>query len=150
MGRRYSITDDQTMTTTPGDSVLSVVGTTTIRPKVYDVIVSTIGTPADNAIEYLLQNHSADGTGDALTPTPIDSGDPAAGGACLGNHTVEPTYTAGEIMLRFGLNQRATYRWVAAPGSEIVLPASATNGIGLMGFHASCTELYTGTILFEE
>jgi hypothetical protein len=150
MGRNYSITDDQTMTASPGDSVLSLVGTTGIRPSVYDVLVGTTGTPVDNALEFFLQNHSADGTGDALTPTPLDYGDPAAGGTYLGNHSVEPTYTAGEIMLKFGLNQRATFRWVASPGSEIVLPASATAGVGLMGMHASYTGLYTGTILFEE
>ena len=150
MGRRYSITDDQAMTASPGDSVLSLVGTTGIRPKIYDVIVGTTGTPADNALEYFLHAHTADGTGDALTPTALDSGDPAAAGAYLGNHSAEPTYTSGEIFWQAGVNQRATFRWVAAPGSEIVLPASATAGAGLYGMHASYTGLYTGTILFEE
>ncbi len=150
MGRKYAIIDDQAMVSTPGDSVLSLVGTTGIRPSIYDVLVGTTGTPADNALEFLLQNHTADGTGDALTPTALDSGDPPAGGAYLGNHSAEPTYSAGEVLLKFGLNQRATFRWVAAPGSEIVLPASATAGAGLVGFHASYTGLYTGAILFEE
>jgi len=130
--------------------VLSLVGTTGIRPKIFDVIVGSSGTPADNALEFWLGIHSADGEGDALTPTALDTGDPAAGGAYLGNHTTEPTYTADATLLRFALNQRATFRWVAAPGSEIVLAASATAGAGLVGFHASYTGLYTGTILFEE
>lgn len=150
MSRKYVIQDDQAMTATPGDSVLSLVGTTTVRPKIFDLIVGTTGTADDNAIEYRLANHSADGTGDALTPTPLDSGDPAAAGAYLGNHSGEPTYTAGEILLLIGLHQRATFRWCAVPGSEIVLPASATAGAGLVGFNGTYVGLYTGTIMFEE
>jgi len=150
MGRRYSIADDQAMTATPGDSVLSIVGTTDVRPRIYDLIFGTTGTPADTMIQYLLQRFTADGTGDALVPTALDSGDPTAVGAFLGNHSAEPTYTAGEILLQVALNQRATFRWVASPGSEIVLPAHATNGAGFMGMHASYVGLYSATMLFEE
>jgi len=52
-----------------------------------------------------------------------------AGGS---NHTVEPTYTAGAFLLTVDLNQRATFRWVAPPGGELVTPATNANGAGVL------------------
>ena len=47
-------------------------------------------------------------------------------------YTIDPTTTAE--MLRVPLNHRASYRWVAAPGGELVWPATANNGIaGVLG-----------------
>ncbi len=151
MGRGYSIFDDQAMTATPGDSVLSYQAATTIRPRFFEFIVGTTGTPADNAIEYRFGRFdTADGTGDALTPAAIDQGDPAALGVAQGNHSTEPTYVSGEESFIIGLNQRATFRWIASPGREFVAPASATEGFGLVGFNGSYTGLYTGTMFWEE
>jgi hypothetical protein len=104
---------------------------TTIRPKVYDLIVSSVATPADNAGEYLLQRTTTVGTSTSVTPQLLDPGDPAALATAGVNHSAEPTYTANAIMLRIATNQRATFRWVAAPMGEIVLPAAA-NGLGIL------------------
>ncbi|OHB75584.1 MAG: hypothetical protein A2W31_00820 [Planctomycetes bacterium RBG_16_64_10] len=51
------------------------------------------------------------------------------------NHTVEPTYTTE--LLRFSINQQATFRWVAAPDGELIAPATASNGIGLQFYSVS-------------
>ncbi len=37
--------------------------------------------------------------------------------------------TADEQLLDFDINQRATFRWVAAPGGELVIPAIAASTI---------------------
>jgi hypothetical protein len=64
-----------------------------------------------------------------VTPEPLDQADAAAVSVAGSNFTVNPTLTANLLPLSIPLNQRASFRWVAAPGSEIVIPATANNGI---------------------
>lgn len=130
MPRRYSV--DGRVANIVGDTILGLTSAATIRPEVYDLILGSAATPADNAAEYVLQRYSATGSGgSAVTPRPLDLADPASLAVAHEAHTSEPTYTADLIMLAFATNQRATFRWVAAPGGEIVLPATANAGVGL-------------------
>ena len=129
MARRYSV--DGQDTNTAATSILGLTSAATIRPKVYDLVLGSDATPADNAAEYVLQRYTAAGTVTAVTPKALDPGDPASLASAGEAHSAEPTYTADAIMLQFAVNQRATFRWVAAPGGEIVLPATAANGVGL-------------------
>lgn len=129
MARRYSV--DGQDTGTAGTSILAVTSAATIRPKIYDVVVGSDAAPADQAAEYVLQRYTAAGTATAVTPRALDPADPSSLASAGEAHSVEPTYTADVIMLQFALNQRATFRWVAVPGGEIVLPATAANGVGL-------------------
>lgn len=128
-GRRYSI--DGQDTNTAATSILGLTSASTIRPKVYDLVLGSDATPADNAAEYVLQRYTAAGTVTAVTPQALDPGDPAALASAGEAHSAEPTYTANAIMLQWAQNQRATFRWVAAPEGEIVLPATAANGVGI-------------------
>lgn len=130
MGRRYSISG--TDTNTAATTQLTLISATTIRPRVYDIVVSSVATPADNAGEYFLARITTAGTVTAVTPQALDPGDPAALGTAGVNASAEPTYTANANMLRFSTNQRATFRWVAAPMGEIVCPATAANGLGVL------------------
>lgn len=133
------------------------------RGKIYDILVGTNGTPADNFMEFDLARVTA---GTTLTWTgsvssvssgyPLDTADPgfqafvtintSAGSSAGSIATGEPWYV--------GINQRASYRWVAAPGSEIVYPAasSATAGAGvaLRARSAAYTGTATGNVLFQE
>lgn len=129
MSRRYAI--DGQDTNTAGTSILGLTSASTIRPKVYDLVMGSDATPADNAGEYVLQRYTAAGTLTSVTPRPLDPADPAALASAGEAHSSEPTYTANIIMLQWAQNQRATFRWVAAPGGEIVLPATAANGVGV-------------------
>lgn len=131
MSDRYVASGAQTVTGTPGDSVLGVAGVATDRGRIYDLIFGAGGTPADNVLEWLARRFSAAGTSTAVTPTSLDPDAPAANMIAGENHTVEPTYTADSEVLHFDLNQRATFRWVAAPNGELVIPATAANGIGV-------------------
>lgn len=128
---RYSI--DGQDTNTASTTALALDGTTTARGFIYDLIVGSDATPADNAAEYNLQRFAtSNGTGTAVTPQPLD---PADGVALLQGteaHSAEPTYTAGGILLHWAQNQRATFRWVAAPGGELVVPATSDSGIGIL------------------
>lgn len=142
MGDRYAATGAQDVTTaTPGDTSLSIQGQTTTRSAVYDFIITTGGTPADNAIVWLVQRHTEDGTNTGVTPAELDLAGPASLVTAGENHTIEPTYTASGELFHQIINQRATFRWVAAPGGELKNGASTTEGIGWVAFHAS----YTGS-----
>ena len=143
MGDVYSVTGRQDVTTaTPGDTSLTLNGVTTTRGRVKEWTISTGGTPADNAIQWLARRHSASGTGTAVsTIAENDLDGPVALIAAEEDHTVEPTYTAGGELFDNFLNQRATYRWVATPNGEWLIPATSDAGVGWTAFHAS----YTGS-----
>jgi len=119
-------------------------GATTLRKAwIYDVMFGADGTPADNAMSYKLDRQTSTGTRTSATPAPLDAGDAAAlitAGVCT---TIEGIVTSATQLLEVGVNQRASYRWVAAPGGELVVPATNVAGIGLR----SKSPAYTGTVL---
>lgn len=127
IGRRYGFSGSITSAATK--TIWGIAGTSAVRPEIYDLLISSNASPADNSSEWQALRFTAAGTSTAVTPEKLDTGDPAATGVCGKNHSVEPTY-ASVPLLDVALNQRATFRWVAAPGSELVSPATAANGIG--------------------
>lgn len=149
MGRKYSV-NGAAVVASPTKTTLVVTGATTIRPRIYDLLIGSTATPADNALQWLLQRYTDPGTVTTVTPSPLDSSDPAALAAGGKNATVEPTYTSAKILLEIAMNQRSTQRWVAAPGGELVLPATASNGLGVQPVHSSFTGSVSACIHFEE
>lgn len=122
------------------------------RGKLYDVTFGTIGTAADQTYEWDISRCTTLGTGGS-TPVaaPLDSADSAAGTVCTVDVTAEPTITAATSQFYLGTNQRASYRWVAAPGSEMVWPATNLNGLALRTRSVSGgTATATGAFLFQE
>jgi len=134
------------------------------RGKLYDIMVGTNGTPADNYLEYVVQRATLITSGSAWAGSlssvssafSLDPGDLNMAGFSAVNSSGE-----GQVSLiaapnpwYIGLNQRASYRWVAAPGSEIIYPAvsSATggNGLVLQARSAAYTGTATGNIMLNE
>lgn len=141
MPRGYAIAGKISTMTTTIKTALVLVATAAVRPTIYDFSVGTSGTPADNSSQWQIQRFSAPGTSTAVIPAALDSTDPTATATSGQNNTTEPTYTASTIV--FGpldLNMRATYRWVAYPGREIICPATAASGLGI----GSLSSAYTG------
>lgn len=126
--------------------------TPTSRGRIVDVVVGSVATPADQAADFLLNRTTAVGTeGSGLVPNNLDAGGPAgAYDSGLGVFTAEPTYTAAKQLLAFQLNQRATFRWVAAPGYELIMAATQNNGAGLKTVSSSSTQAHGACLLFEE
>jgi hypothetical protein len=149
VAKRYSIAGTRAVTS-PTKTLLGLTATSGVRPRIADIMWGSAATPADNAIEWLLQRYTAAGTSTSVTPTALDPADPTATATAGQNHTVEPTYTSGAVLLDVPMNQRSTQRWVASPGYEFVCPATAANGAGWQPVHASFTGNTTSTILFEE
>lgn len=147
---KYAI--DGQDTNTAATTILGVdAGATTRRIKVYDLVLGSDATPADNAAEYVLQRYTVDGTSTAVTPQALDGADPAALAEAGEAHSVEPTYTANAIMLQWAQNQRATFRWVAVPGGEIVCPNTADSGVGIQVIGIAGSAVNTNAMIhFEE
>lgn len=143
MARRYSI--DGRDTNTGSTTIIGLTSAATIRPKIYDLINGSYGTPGDQAVEYVLQRYTVAGTGTPVTPQPLDPADPASLASANEAHSGEPTYTANEVLLTIPRNQRQIFRWVAAPEGELVLPATAANGVGalVLAVSSAWTDAFT-------
>jgi hypothetical protein len=103
------------------------------RVRLYEANFGSEDAPADNAFLWQLQRCTTVGTRTSFTPVILDPADAACAFTAGENHTVEPTYTAGAILLHWPMNQRASLRWIAVDrDSELVIPAVANNGIGYL------------------
>jgi hypothetical protein len=134
MARNYAFNNNATCTQSSTLPLATLISTANIRPRVYEINISSDATPADNSCGLALQRCTTAGTpGSTPTPTPLDPGDPAAqtttGLAVFGGG---PTLTSGVFPWKGVVYQRAAYRWACKDGKEIVLPATANNGIALM------------------
>ena len=118
---------------------------------IYEYIIGSDATPADLTTKFVLGRFTAVGTeGSGFTPIAIDPADPAAAGDYGVAHSAEPTYTANAIVGVVSLNQRATFRWIAAPGCELKAPASANNGIGCYSENSGGTAIHQCMMYHEE
>lgn len=152
MARRYNVAGNATNTASATLPLVTVISASTIRPQIYEIVVGSDATPADNAAKYVLQRCTTAGTaGSSITPQAIDPADPAAlSSSGLAVFSGGPTLTANAFIFQFAVNQRATFRWVAAPGSNFVMPATAANGLALLPTVVSGTSNTVFTILVEE
>lgn len=127
------------------------------RGKVYDVLIGTNGTPADNAMEFdiirttnvgssMVWLGSLSSISSALS---LDLADPGCSSYVLINSSAETNITVTSEVFYVGINQRASYRWVAAPGSELVWPATSSAGLALRA-RSAYTGTATGQMLFTE
>ena len=151
MARSYSVFGDnlaaQNSATVPQ---AQIVATAAVRPKIYDLMLGSPSTPADQAASWVIKRTTTASTGGtAVTPSPIDPGDPASTATAM----VSPSMSAptlGVILLAWAQNLRATFRWVAAPSKELTAPATANNGLTLLNTVLSGAFNITFTVEFEE
>ena len=154
-GSSASAGTQQNITTTYVNACLSVVGPTSAprRGKIYDLLIGTNGTPADNFVEWDVSRVTTGSTsaaaGTLVTPQPLDAADAAATSVATVNSTGSPTISVQNVWY-VGVNQRASYRWVAAPGSELVWPATSSNGFALRARSGAYASTVTGTWLWQE
>jgi hypothetical protein len=129
----YAAVLTRNLSATASVGVLNASNATALRRVfIYDFTLGVQGAPASFANLWQFQRFTAAGTSTAVTPTAIDPADPAALTVAGQNNTVEPTYTAGQIVAAKALNQQATYRWFAGqPDQRLVIPATNANGIGV-------------------
>lgn len=114
-------------------TALTLTSTANGRPRIIEYKLSNVGAvTVDSQFEVQTKRFTAAGTTTAVTPSSTDPSDPAATLFTAGSDaTVEPTYTAGVVIDDTGVNPRGIYRWTAYdPSAEIILPATAANGVG--------------------
>lgn len=120
------------------------------RLKLYDFNVACTTAADDGVTEYVVRRVTGSATGSSVTPAPLDAADAATEFDAKDTVTVDAaSFAAGTLLDRIGLNNRASWRWVAAPGSELVGPATASNGLSI-GLSAASTKTYSGKALVEE
>lgn len=120
------------------------------RIKIYDVMIGANGTPADNFLEFDISRITAASTATSATPQPLDQADATSLTTTTVNSSTFGTITTNSNLFYIGINQRASYRWVAAPGGELVSPATSSAGFQLRARSGGYTGTATGTIHFEE
>ena len=150
---RYSASGSQNLpaSLTPITALTIAAQSTAHRNIFYDIVVANMGAPADLVTLHTIQRITAVGTaGSAVTPALLDLSDRASQSAVGENHSGEPTYTSNTELLEIPLNHRATFRWVAAPGGELITPATDNNGLGLKAIHATAGTIFRMGAMWEE
>lgn len=102
------------------------------RARLCEFLISSDAAPVEQTGEYQVQRTTAVGTTPAgnSTVVKVDPFSPVA--LCTfsgGGYTTEPA--AGDILMDVSVHQKATFRWVAYPGRELVSLTTANNGISL-------------------
>lgn len=146
--RRYSI-DHQTAAGT-NLTILQLNASTSTRGRIYEFSISSDATPADIATEFNIIRGTVSGTGTAVTGRALDPGDPAALLAGEGGTFTGQTKTASSSMYNIALNQRVSYRWVASPDGEFVVPATSDNWVGIESIASGATPNINVTIHWQE
>lgn len=153
MARSYSVfADNITLVSSATVPTAQIVATAAVRVKLYELMIGSPSTPADQAATIAITRTSSASTGGtAVTPSPVDIGDPAS----LATAMVAPSMSAPTLVVKvlvFALNQRATFRWVAAPGKEITTAASVTTNGSLIMISPTQTGALNSSfcLLFEE
>ena len=125
------------------------------RAFIYEFDVGASGVPnaVDCELVWTVISQTTAGTGGvALTVNKMDQADAATGTVCLGSMTAEPTGAETGVIWTLGANQRASYRWVVAPGGpgEIVIPATNLAGYGIRAKSSNYASTVNVGMLFRE
>ena len=121
------------------------------RFRLFEFAVSSSASPADNVGRYSINRFATAPTGGtSLTANiaPLDVGEPASAALSMGAAT--GAAVQGVFLMYFAVNQRATFRWVAAPTKEIVCPNTTLNGLALYSAYQSGAFNIDSTFMWDE
>lgn len=146
----YSVEMNRTASATLSVGNIIADATRPRRGKIFDLTFGSEATPADVANLWQIQRCTTAGTSTAVTPQALDPADAATESDAGENHTIDPTLTANAILLSEAVNQRATFRWQAVPGKELVYPATASNGLAVRTPTVGSTGAITARVHYDE
>lgn len=149
--RGYTV-NGPSATGTASKTAVTIIAASTVRPRIYEYIVGLTTAPnsTDQQLEYAAGRTTTAGTaGSNPTPNPVDPADVASTATAGITHSAEPTY-ASTYFDDLAMNQRAQFRFVANPGYEYVIPATASNCFGLKNVAITATSIILGTAKFME
>jgi hypothetical protein len=147
---RWGVTSDKGTTSVQAVLSLAAAASGMRRARIYDWTLGCGAAPADNTFIHIAQRFTAGPTGTTMTPNALDQADTLATTiVAKGTITADGTYTASAFLAWKPLNQRATFRWVAAPFGEWLIPATASNGI-FLGLSAATATDFDYDVQYEE
>lgn len=131
-------------------TILALESGATVRARIFEFLLGSITTPDDKATEFNLLRHTTAGiAGTTVVEKPLDADFVAATANLRGGTMTEPTYETDELM-NISLNQRATFRWVAAPDRRLITTAGTANGIGVRAISSGATPTTNCTLMWDE
>jgi len=141
-----------TTSTTVGVGSIEMAGSGMRRAKLCELILgSDAGTLGTSNFRFEVQRSTTAATGTTVALNPLDPADSLAAVTLLKSSlTVQGSNTAGQIPLTIPLSQQATFRWVANPGFEIVIPAIANNGLHINTPVAGNTPSAAVSVIIDE
>ena len=121
-----------------------------VRPKIFEFAVGSSASPADQASRYLIARSSTGAPTGGANPAigPLDFADPAALATSYDSATGGETMST--VLMMFSVNLRATFRWVAAPTKEFVIPNTQYAGCGLQVAAQTAAYNVDLTLMWEE
>ena len=103
------------------------------RLHMYDYIAGNVAAPADQAALFQVQRSAAPASNSTtVAGIALDFAEVATSNNIVTSYITLPALTAGAFLLTVAQNQRATFRWVAAPDGELMVPATANSGLANM------------------
>jgi hypothetical protein len=120
--------------TTAAQTILTVIATAAVRPRILGLSGFQIGTVSvDSQVEVQCSRITTVGTTTAVTPAPTDPNDPASTLVSGRTASAEPTYTSNTLLKSLCFNPRGKDNWQPYdPAAAIILPATASNGLGAL------------------
>lgn len=122
------------------------------RFKLYEFDIGSEATPGDYAFLWQVFRRTGVATaGTAPTITNYDQTDTIAS-TLVANQAPSANGAGGSTapLISIALNQRSTYRWVAAPGSEMITNATASQGYAIATPTAGALVAVTASFLADE
>ncbi len=153
MSQKYGVLGVQTVNSTSDETMLSLVAASARIFSVYDFMFGVSGVHSDGTYIYSITNiiSGGGGTGDAAVPQPLDlTKSIAAVTTGLKEITVEPGTVNAVNSFEIPTNTRASYRWQATPGSELVSATGAAAGFAFQSRSLAGTTATACTVLMEE
>jgi hypothetical protein len=135
-----------------GKTMIAVFASASRRAKLLQIIIGASGTPADAAALFAIRNITVVGTGTAGVTFAADAADGAPSCTTVVNHTIEPTYQAGN-KYEVALHQRNTAVWNAPSPDACAsnLSGGTVIGIGVQCVVAPATPVnYDITLVWDE
>lgn len=147
----YFATTNKTNTVSSTVPMFNLLGAASRPLHIYEIMIACDAAPDDEAATFALMRTTARGTqSTTVAPNPLSTQSPASIATLDDTWSVDPTITANSQLLQFAMNQRATIRWVARPGNEIVVPATANAGLALVSVVATSPANFVFSISWTE
>jgi hypothetical protein len=147
---RYSVTMQRTASATLDVGSVINAAASPRRFELFDIFMGSEATPGDFAFLYTVNKRTGAATGGtAPAVAPLNDSDTIAS-TLVANQAPSANGAGSGVKLSIPLNQRATFRWVAAPGSEIVSPATTSNGYSIATPTAGALVAVTSAFLVNE